>query len=92
MNKTEMISAVAEKIEGATKKDIAVVVDALLETIKETVASGEKITLAGFGNFEVTERAARTGRNPQTGESIEIAASKSPKFKAGKAFKDAVNA
>lgn len=92
MNKNEMISVVAEKIEGATKKDIAVVVDTVLETIKETVASGEKITLVGFGNFEVTERAARTGRNPKTGEVIEISASKSPKFKAGKAFKDAVNA
>lgn len=92
MNKTEMISVVAEKIEGATKKDIAVVVDTVFETIKEAVASGEKVQLVGFGNFEVTERAARTGRNPQTGQTIEIAASKSPKFKAGKAFKDIVNA
>lgn len=92
MNKTEMISVVAEKIEGATKKDIAVVVDTVFETIKEVVASGEKVQLVGFGNFEVTERAARTGRNPQTGQTIEIAASKSPKFKAGKAFKDIVNA
>lgn len=92
MNKTEMISVVAEKIEGATKKDITVVVDTVFETIKEAVASGEKVQLVGFGNFEVTERAARTGRNPQTGQTIEIAASKSPKFKAGKAFKDIVNA
>lgn len=92
MNKTEMISAVAEKIEGATKKDIAVVVDTILETIKETVASGEKIQLVGFGNFEVAERAARKGRNPKTSEEIMIPASKSPKFKASKAFKDMVNA
>lgn len=91
MNKAEMISVVAEKIEGATKKDITVVVDTVLETIKETVASGEKITLVGFGNFEVSERATRKGRNPKTGEEIMIPASKSPKFKAGKAFKDAVN-
>lgn len=91
MNKAEMISVVTEKIEGATKKDIGVVVDTVLETIKETVASGEKVQLVGFGNFEVTERAARTGRNPQTGQTIEIAASKSPKFKAGKAFKSMVN-
>lgn len=90
MNKTEMIKKVARQTNGATQKDIAVVVDTVIDTIVNTVASGEKVSIAGFGVFESVERAARTGRNPQTGEPIEIAASKAPKFKAGKAFKDAV--
>lgn len=92
MNKEILVKEVAEKIEGATKKDIKVVVDTIFETIKEAVASGDKVSVSGFGTFEVSERAARKGRNPQTGEEILIEASKSPKFKAAKAFKDAVKA
>ena len=91
MTKNDLIKTVAGKVE-LTQKDVSKVVDSLIETIVEGVASGEKIQLIGFGSFEVAERSARTGRNPQTGETIEIAASKTPKFKAGKAFKDAVNA
>lgn len=90
MNKTDLIKNVSAQIEGATQKDVAVIVDTALETIVNTVASGEKVSLVGFGTFETTERAARTGRNPQTGETLAIPASKSPKFKAGKAFKDTV--
>ena len=89
MNKVELISKVAEQT-GFTKKDTGIVVDVVMTVITEAVASGDKVALVGFGTFEATERAARTGRNPQTGETIEIAASKAPKFKAGKAFKDAV--
>ncbi|MGZ9868132.1 HU family DNA-binding protein [Priestia endophytica] len=89
MNKTELIKAVAEKAE-LTQKDSAKVVDALLEVVKETLAEGEKIQLVGFGTFEVRERAARKGHNPQTGEPIDIPASKAPAFKAGKALKDVV--
>lgn len=90
MNKTDLIKNVSTQIEGATQKDVAVIVDTVLETIVNTVASGEKVSLAGFGNFEVTERAARMGRNPKTGELLEIAASKSPKFHALTGFKNAV--
>ena len=86
-----MIKAIAGKT-GFTQKDVAAVVDAMVDAVVETVASGEDVKIAGFGTFSVTERAARTGRNPQTGETIQIAASKSPKFKVAKAFKDAVNA
>lgn len=92
MKKQELVKSVTSKIEGATQKDIAIVIDTVVETIKETVADGEKVSIAGFGNFDAVERAARTGRNPKTGETIEIKASKSPKFKAAKAFKDEVNA
>ena len=92
MNKTDLIKNVSAQIEGATQKDVAAIVDTVLETIVNTVASGEKVSLAGFGTFEVTERAERNGRNPKTGEAITIPASKSPKFKAGKALKDIVNA
>ena len=91
MNKTDLIKNVSAQIEGATQKDVAVIVDTVLETIVNTVASGEKVSLAGFGNFEVAERPAREGRNPKTGEAMTIAASKTPKFKAGKALKDEVN-
>ena len=92
MTKNEMIGAVANKIEGATKKDIAVVVNEVFDTIKNTLASGEKVAIAGFGTFEVTERAARECKNPRTGEPVHVEASKAPKFKASKNFKDVVNA
>lgn len=91
MNKTELISAVAEKAE-ISKKDAEKAVKALVDTITEEMVKGEKVQLVGFGTFEVSERVAREGRNPRSGESVTIAASKSPKFKAGKALKDAVNA
>ncbi|KHD85780.1 HU family DNA-binding protein [Heyndrickxia ginsengihumi] len=89
MNKTELINAVAEATE-LSKKDTTKAVDAIFEAIQNALASGDKVQLIGFGNFEVRERAARKGRNPQTGEEIEIAASKVPAFKPGKALKDAV--
>lgn len=89
MKKTDLIAAVAEKA-GLTKKDAEKAVSALLDTIVETVANGEKVAVVGFGTFETRERSARVGLNPQTKEKIQIAASKQPAFKAGKAFKDAV--
>ncbi len=89
MNKTELVNSVAEATEPS-KKDAAKAVDAVFETIQNAIAKGDKIQLIGFGNFEVRERAARKGRNPQTGKEIEIAASKVPAFKPGKALKDAV--
>lgn len=92
MTKNEMISVIASNVDGATKKDITVVVDEVFDTIKNTLASGEKVAIAGFGSFDVVERAERQGRNPKTGETIIIGASKSPKFKASKALKDIVNA
>lgn len=90
MNKTDLVKNVAGQIDGVTQKDVAVLIDTVLETIVNTVASGEKVSLAGFGTFEVAERAARKGRNPKTGEPLEIAASKSPKFHALTGFKSAV--
>ncbi len=90
MNKTELIAALADKAK-VSKKDAAAVLDAFVETTTETLAKKDKITLIGFGTFETRERAARTGRNPQTGKEIKIAASKAPKFKAGKALKNLVN-
>ena len=90
MNKTELISAVAEKAD-LSKKDSEAAVKALVETVTEELKKGEKVQLVGFGTFEVSERAAREGRNPQTGKVMKIKASKAPKFKAGKALKDAVN-
>ena len=89
MNKTELVKAVAEQAE-LTQKDATKAVDALIETISETLDKEEKIQLIGFGTFEVRERSARKGRNPQTGEEIEIAASKVPAFKPGKELKEAV--
>ena len=89
MNKTELVKAVAERAE-LTQKDAAKVLDALFYTITQTLAKEEKIQLIGFGTFEVRDRAARKGRNPQTGEEIDIAASKVPAFKAGKELKEAV--
>ena len=88
-NKQDLIAKVAEATE-LTKKDSAAAVDAVFASIEEFLAAGEIVQLIGFGNFEVRERAARQGRNPQTGETISIAASKVPAFKAGKALKDAV--
>jgi len=89
MNKTELINAVAEK-SSLSKKDATSAVDAVFESITESLQNANKVQLIGFGNFEVRERAARKGRNPQTGEEIDIAASKVPAFKPGKALKDAV--
>lgn len=89
MNKTELVNAVSEKA-GLSKKDAGNATDAVFAAITEALADGEKVSLIGFGNFEVRERAARKGRNPQTGKEIDIAASKSPAFKAGKTLKDAV--
>lgn len=89
MNKTDLITAIAEKTE-LTKVQSEKALVAFMETVKEELVKGEKVQLVGFGNFEVTERAERQGRNPSTGESMVIAASKSPKFKAGKVLKDAV--
>ena len=90
MNKTELVANVAEKA-GLTKKDAETALGAVIESIEEALVEGDKIQLIGFGTFEVKDRAARTGRNPQTGKEIEIAASRNPVFKAGKALKDAVN-
>lgn len=89
MNKSELVNAVSTQAE-LTKKDAAKAVDALFETISSTLANEEKIQIIGFGTFEVRERAARTGRNPQTGQEIQIAASKVPAFKPGKELKEAV--
>ncbi|UDF14938.1 non-specific DNA-binding protein Hbs [Bacillus pumilus] len=89
MNKTELINAVAEASE-LSKKDATKAVDSVFDTILDALKSGDKIQLIGFGNFEVRERSARKGRNPQTGAEIEIPASKVPAFKPGKALKDAV--
>ena len=91
MNNTELIAAIAEKTE-LSKKDAEKAVKAFTDVVVEELQKGEKIQLVGFGTFEVSERAARTGRNPQTGAEMPIPASKSPKFKAGKAFKDLLNA
>ncbi|SJZ36783.1 DNA-binding protein HU-beta [Pilibacter termitis] len=88
-NKAEIIEKVAEAT-GLTKKQSTVAVDTVFATIQESLAKGEKVQLIGFGNFEVRERAARKGRNPQTGEELQIPASKVPAFKPGKALKDAV--
>lgn len=90
MNKTDLIAAVAAKAE-ISKKDADAAVTAVVEAITEALAEGDKVSLVGFGTFDVKERAARTGLNPRTKETIEIPASKAPAFKAGKALKDAVN-
>lgn len=89
MNKTELITAMTENAE-ISKKDAEKALTAFTNVVADALVDGDKVQLVGFGTFEVVERAARTGRNPQTGETIEIGASKSPKFKAGKALKDAV--
>ena len=90
MNKADLVAAMAEKA-GVSKKDAEASLKAFTDVVAEELKKGEKIQLVGFGTFEVSERAAREGRNPQTGESMSIQASKTPKFKAGKALKDAVN-
>ena len=90
MNKAELIEAVADAAE-LNKATATRAVEAVLNGITEALKKGEQVALVGFGTFEVRERAARTGRNPQTGESIDIKAAKAPAFKAGKALKDAVN-
>lgn len=90
MNKTELVANVAEKA-GLTKKDAEKAVNALFSSIEEALVKKDKVQMIGFGTFEVKARAARTGRNPQTGDEIKIPASKNPVFKAGKALKEAVN-
>ena len=89
MNKTELIAAVAEKTD-LSKKDAAAAVSAVLGAITDALKAGDKIQLVGFGTFEVRNRAAKQGRNPRTGETMTVPASKVPAFKAGKALKDAV--
>ena len=90
MNKTELIAAVAEK-SGLTRKDSEKAILAALDTITETLKAGDKVSLVGFGTFEVRERPAHKGHNPMTGAEIEIAESKAASFKAGKALKEALN-
>ena len=90
MNKTELVAAMADKA-WLTKKDADAALKAFTEVVEETLKAGDSIQLIGFGTFEVAERAERTGRNPQTGAEMVIPASKAPKFKAGKALKDALN-
>ena len=91
MNKTELVAAMAEA-SGVSKKDAEAVLKAFTDVVSAELKKGGKIQLVGFGTFEVSERAAREGRNPLTGKSMKIAASKAPKFKAGKALKDMINA
>jgi len=91
MNKTELVAAMAEQA-GISKKDAEKALKAFIDVVSDELKKGEKIQLVGFGTFEVAERAAREGRNPQTNEPIPIPASKAPKFKAGKPLKDMINA
>ncbi|CAN7396735.1 HU family DNA-binding protein [Pseudoxanthomonas sp. LjRoot143] len=90
MNKTELIDAVADEAE-VSKAEAGRAVDAVISSITKALKKGDSVTLVGFGTFQVRKRAARTGRNPKTGDTIKIKASKNPAFKAGKALKDAVN-
>ena len=90
MNKADLVAKVAEK-SGVTKKDAEKAVAGIFAAVQEALAAGDTVQVLGFGTFEVKERAARTGRNPQTGEELQIAASKNPSFKPGKALKEAVN-
>ena len=90
MNKTELIAAIAEQAE-ISKKDSEKALKAFIDVVTEALKNDDKVQLVGFGTFEVSERAAREGRNPQTGKTMKIAACKAPKFKAGKALKDAIN-
>ena len=91
MNKAELVAAMAEQA-GVSKKDAEAALKAFTDVVSDELKNGGKVQLVGFGTFEVSERAAREGRNPQSGEVMKIAASKAPKFKAGKALKDLVNA
>ena len=91
MNKTELVAAIAEQAE-ISKKDSEKALKAFIDVVSEQLKKGDKVQLVGFGTFEVSERVAREGRNPQTGKTMKIDACKAPKFKAGKALKDAVNA
>ena len=91
MNKTELIAAMAEQAQ-ISKKDAEAALKAFTDVVASELKANGKVQLVGFGTFEVSERAAREGRNPQTGETMTIAASKAPKFKAGKALKDMINA
>ena len=90
MNKVELVEAMAKKAD-ISKKDAEAALKAFISTVEGTLKKGDKVQLVGFGTFEVSKRAARKGRNPQTGEEMKIKASKTPRFKAGKAFKDALN-
>ena len=90
MNKVDLVSAVAKQAE-LSKKDAGLAVEAVFDAISEALEKGDKVQLIGFGTFDVSERAAREGRNPRTGETMKIAASKAPRFKAGNAVKDRVN-
>ena len=90
MNKTQLIEVIADK-SGLKKKEAEAALNAMTEAVAQALKAGDKVQLVGFGTFEVKARAARSGRNPKTGETIQIAASKSPAFTAGKALKDAVN-
>ena len=90
MNKTELVAAMA-KDTNLSKKDVEAVLKSFIDVVTDELKKGEKIQLVGFGTFEVVDRPAREGRNPKTGETMKIAASKAPKFKAGKALKDVVN-
>jgi DNA-binding protein HU-beta len=89
MNKAELVDAVARRV-GTTKKETALIVETVLEEITNALSSGEKVQLVGFGNFEIRERAARMGRNPQTGETIQIEASRIPAFRAGKVLREVI--
>jgi DNA-binding protein HU-beta len=91
MNRKELVAAMAE-VSGVSKKDTEAVLKAFTEVVSNELKKGEKIQLVGFGTFEVSERAAREGRNPATGEAMQISAARAPKFKAGKALKDMINA
>lgn len=89
MTKIELVEKISEKT-ALTKKDSEKALNAFIDSVKEAVAGGDKVQLIGFGTFEVRQRSARVGRNPRTGENVKIAATKTPAFKAGKAFKDVV--
>jgi DNA-binding protein HU-beta len=90
MNKSDLVDAIADSA-GLSKADAGRALDAVVDTVTDALKAGDSVSLVGFGTFSVRDRAARTGRNPRTGETIQIAASKNPAFKAGKALKDAVN-
>ncbi len=90
MNKTDLVAAIAQKA-NISKRDAENALTAFTDTVADALKKGDKVQLVGFGTFEVSSRSARTGRNPRTGETMTIAASKTPKFKAGKALKDSIN-